>query len=911
MIVGFCNFCKGMTYCFYSAFFLIILSISLGFSNSSRASHATGGELVYEHISGSTYKFVLKFYRDCGGVAEPPDVELCYFNTCGPDQFTTTMSKIDTLPGGFPNGSPTYNGCAQYPTTCSGGTLAGYTEWWYTVEVTLPYACNSWLFAVSINGRNPNTNIIPGQSMYLSASLNNMDAPTNSSAFLTVKPVAYICINQPYSFNNGATDIDGDSLSIELIQPLAAVTPQVCPYSSFPIPFLTVYGANQINYNPTNNPIATNNTFQLNGVSGQMSFTPNLLQRSTVAFLVKEFRNGILVGSIIRDVQFIVLPCINVPPELALDTSNIVNGDYKQGVVNVCAGESLSFCFKITSASDSAVLSISDNSASVLSGASVIYSNMFSDTVTGCVNWMIDSAASGIYVLTISAKDSICTPPGLLIPYVFSIPINVINVETSIMGDSLICKGSSTILQADGGYDFTWAVLTGDKNSLGCTTCPSTVVTPNIPTTYTVESYLGCSSDTFTVSLYEGPPIDLGPDIVKCKQDSVQLILNLNGLDSSTYTFLWNPSDFLSSPVMQLPFTWTPSEIEYSVKASPISGGCPSYDTINVVIATSPSFETDTAICFGEELAFTNTSTGTVSTGWLWDFGDGLTSTENSPVHKYAAPGKYTVYLVAYPCEDTAIKVVMVDSTPFVRFITDIGQVCEGRGINFYPQFRSGAENLQWDFGDGTGKINSWQPVHAFDSSGTYQVTVVASYPSCPDSNTTQTINVHPHPVVSLGPDTSLCPGGDAILLYNRAEEQQSYVYKWNTGAETKQILTRHPGVYSLTARSEQGCTTTDSMEIFKGCYINIPNVFTPNGDGINDFFFPRSLLSRNVTRFKMEIYNRWGQLIFETKSTSGRGWDGRFNNAEQPQGVFIYLLEAEIDGKHLERYTGNVTLIR
>jgi len=79
----------------------------------------------------------------------------------------------------------------------------------------------------------------------------------------------------------------------------------------------------------------------------------------------------------------------------------------------------------------------------------------------------------------------------------------------------------------------------------------------------------------------------------------------------------------------------------------------------------------------------------------------------------------------------------------------------------------------------------------------------------------------------------------------------------------------------------------------------------------MNDYFLPRDLLARGLTSFKMDIYSRWGELIFTTESTNGRGWDGRFNGQEQPQGVFIYMIRATFkDGQLFER-KGNVTLLR
>src|SRR5690606_24262700 len=91
--------------------------------------------------------------------------------------------------------------------------------------------------------------------------------------------------------------------------------------------------------------------------------------------------------------------------------------------------------------------------------------------------------------------------------------------------------------------------------------------------------------------------------------------------------------------------------------------------------------------------------------------------------------------------------------------------------------------------------------------------------------------------------------------------------------------------------------------------YVDIPNAFTPDGDGHNDYFFPRALLSENLSRFKMQVFNRWGQVVFETNRPNGRGWDGRLNGEVQPMGVYLYRIEADFSNGRQEQYSGNVTL--
>ena len=201
--------------------------------------------------------------------------------------------------------------------------------------------------------------------------------------------------------------------------------------------------------------------------------------------------------------------------------------------------------------------------------------------------------------------------------------------------------------------------------------------------------------------------------------------------------------------------------------------------------------------------------------------------------------------------------------------------------------------------------------LHAFDGGGQYVVTVTAKYRACPETTATRTIHVFGYPDIYLGPDTSICPGSNAIILTDTHNQYTPGAkWAWSTGDSSSQITVTKPGYYSA-AVTINGCSAADTVWVQKDCFMDLPNVFSPNGDGVNDYFYPRQLLTRGVTTFSMSIYNRWGQLLYQTNNIDGRGWDGSFNNIPQPESVYVYIIDVTFKDGQIEHHTGNVTLLR
>ncbi len=386
--------------------------------------------------------------------------------------------------------------------------------------------------------------------------------------------------------------------------------------------------------------------------------------------------------------------------------------------------------------------------------------------------------------------------------------------------------------------------------------------------------------------------------------------------DTIVYTYTWHAdTGILKGPIRSNTgdtlFGITPGMYSLQIAAP---NSCDT--TLQVKIDTPAykvSFTADTVVCQNESMQFTNTSTGDI-TGWTWFFGDGQTSASQSPSHFYSQPGSYQVVLVGHndmPCYDTVVKRILVDTLPVVSFIMDNDSICEGIAVNFHPKFSSGVNSLIWNFGNGNLELLPEAASHSFDGTGVFFVTLTGKSSNCQDTSFKDSVTIYPSPLVDLGRDTSLCVIGDAVLLSNHSSRSSGDMIIWNTGDTTQSILAKHHGLYVLTVTSNYGCATTDSIEVFKKCYLDVPNAFTPDGDGINDYFLPRGVLSDKLIKFHMVVLNRWGQAVFKTEKLDGRGWDGSYNVTAQPSGVYVYLIEIEFTNNYKEKYQGNVTLLR
>jgi len=278
--------------------FIIILFSLAPFQNVN-ASHAVAADLTYVWLGGNNYQARLYFYRDCSGINVPNSITLNASSTsCGLNQnFTMTLSSsagVEIPPI-----------CIIGLSTCNGGSVFGIREYIYLVSFTLTGNCTDWRLSYSVCCRNAAiTNIsAPGSAgQYFYAYLNNLNFSGNTSPKFLNKPAPYQCINNPYCFDMSATDADGDSLVYRLVTPMRTATN--------PVTFLAGYTPVQ--------PINSSPLMTMNSTTGLSCVWPLTQGVYCMAVRVYEYRNGQLIGSIIRDLQqnLTLCPCVVLPVEL-------------------------------------------------------------------------------------------------------------------------------------------------------------------------------------------------------------------------------------------------------------------------------------------------------------------------------------------------------------------------------------------------------------------------------------------------------------------------------------------------------------------------------------------------------------------------------------------------------------------
>jgi len=303
------------------------------------------------------------------------------------------------------------------------------------------------------------------------------------------------------------------------------------------------------------------------------------------------------------------------------------------------------------------------------------------------------------------------------------------------------------------------------------------------------------------------------------------------------------------------------------------------------------------SICLGDSI--TLNATGAITYTWSPSFGLSTTTSNNV----IASPSSTTKYQIigkdSNTCEATDSLLVTVYSLPIINVTPSESCICDGDSVVFIA---NGGINYFWTPStwllpsiDNTMVAVPHQDV-VYTISGT-------DINNCTNS-TKAKVTVYTIPI-TLSDTAILCLGNSLILNAGAINGCQ---FIWQDGLQGQTYTVNEPGKYWVTS-TMNNCKRIDSVDVLICTDIWVANAFTPGSDGINDIFIPKA--STDLRYYQFRIYNRWGELLFESNDIN-KGWNGSYKNESCQQGVYIWTIVYEgINQPGKATLKGTVTLIK
>lgn len=468
----------------------------------------------------------------------------------------------------------------------------------------------------------------------------------------------------------------------------------------------------------------------------------------------------------------------------------------------------------------------------------------------------------------------------------------------------------------------------------------------NYTVTLTVTDVNGCDSSIQHQVLIQHP--------ASAFSDSVLLIgcgvTNMQFTENSTGTAItgwqWYFGDGASATQQNPMHAYTvPATYTVSLVTTNAAGCTDSISNSVVVPGPTGTFSfTPTIGCPPLNVTFTAVSNNAVS--YTWDFGDGTVITTATPTTQYA----YNTDIIATPalllnfvlsngsnCQlpaPTAGQVTVVTVIPTVAINASTTSGCYPVTVNFTDLSslpgtipNDSINSWVWNFGDGT-TSNDQHPTHTYNQPGSYNVSLsVGSKGGCTNANTATptVITVHPYPIAAFSLNASEFDlPYDAMTTTNQSAGAVTYLWSFGDGSTSTEFSPTYTYTtvgnfpVQLIATSQFGCPDTAITQITTNTDVVYPNAFTPNPHSSNggaydyytlnnDVFFP---YTAGVEEYKFTIYNRWGEVLFETEDVKV-GWDGYYRGKICEQGVYIWKAYVKLNNGKIYNKNGDVTLLR
>ncbi|MFN0032353.1 MAG: PKD domain-containing protein [Flavobacteriales bacterium] len=886
-------------------------------ASAANATHIVGGDMRYTYIGNNgfgdaQYQIYLTVYRDCDpntnvngtgfddeaqiGVYDSGDLSLYLSST-----MDLGSAEVDWVPVELEN--PCF---VLPPDVCI--ERAEYSE-----IFTLPMSVDGYTITYSrccrnasiVNLDNPQdqgttiTVHIPGVNEV------NAAEPNSSAQFVNFPPVA-LCANAEFWFDASASDVDGDSLSYHFCTPFQGGDPD------FPAPA----PANFLNLNPVDfdagftydYPVTSNPQLLIDPETGQMNGTATEIGRYTLAICVDEFRDGVLINTIMRDFQFNVTLC---DPNIIASTSQ---------EVQFCVGDPVQFANNSTNGStffwDFGVENI-DSDTSIVEFPSYTFPTGGSYTVMLVANpgWQCADTAYS----TVSS---------------FSVISPVINVGAYQCINDEDTYSFTVTGNASANALYTWNFGAGSIPATSTLQSPGMVQMNGESASFEISVVVtdfGCpESAQVSLSNEPDPVAGIIEQTIFCDGLGYQFTNESNEAETYLWTML-NAGQWTQISTATNPYYWFAEPGVYTVElfaAAPNT--CPDSTTTQVEIsaALNTFFQDQGPQCFeGNSFSFTAEGFNESDATFAWSFGNVASPSVSTSLSvnavTYNQTGWHTITLTIFEntCSETYTDSVWVVQNFENDFAVNSEPACPPAMMSYQAESVAGVPvYYSWNFGDG-GVSSSAGGNYYYNDVGSYNVSVTAyTMYGCVESETAYFPNAAavlttPIPGFSITPqildileptvqvaDSSI---GGVTCFYMMSDGGESndceFTYEWSEA-----------GIQTITqfVTNEQGCSASITGQVFiNGFLFFAPNTFTPNNDGLNDIWLPEST---GITMYTLRIFNRWGEVIFETNDWT-LPWTGQVHNGDYfaQDGVYFYHVQAEDLMKLPHEYRGHIILTR
>ena len=497
-------------------------------------------------------------------------------------------------------------------------------------------------------------------------------------------------------------------------------------------------------------------------------------------------------------------------------------------------------------------------------------------------------------------------------------------VVTDINGcqDSIIKPISIKLATVDAGLDTTYCTSTTITRTLNAAgegtfqwspsqfldnnTSQNPVATINVSTKFYVflTTASGCiASDSVMVIVNKLPIIKSIEDSFLCKGST--LILLTTGATS----YSWSPSNSVNNPLTANPNFVGQNSQQLIVKGIDLNG-CVNFDTINILVKPLPMVRTiaDSLTCSTTRITLTTTG----AQNYFWSPSAGLNNaTISNPEFLGIVGQQYIVTGTTNGCEGKDTVNISIrqksnlNAPPYAEFCLNTSVTLNGN---------NGTENFKYRWSPSTYLSNSdiINPNASPPTTQNYLLTVtdnICKY----DSNFNVRVTVNPLPNVNAHKSNDItCANAKSILTASGATSYswtpiETLVNFMSPSATAKPTSTT---VYNVTGINSKGCQNSDSVKVFYKSSLtayNLPNTFTPNGDGLNECFGVRQW--GDIQSLDFKIYNRWGIKVFETRN-SFQCWNGSFKGSPAEIGNYVYYIHAITACGDIVK-KGNVILLR